>query len=409
MLTLLLKIKRNILSLLYALGAVVLVSAMMIWPQQTYEGARFGLNIWLTILVPSLFPFFIIAEILLNLGVVNFLGVLLEPVMRPLFNLPGTASFVIAMGFTSGFPMGAVMTKRLCEEKCCTLAEGERLVAFTNNSSPLFILVAVAVGMFNNPGLGLVLAVSHYTANIILGIILGFLSPGTRVQSTGRGNIMLKSIRALLHVQRTRKPWGQLLGDSIRNSINTMALIGGFVIIFAVIIKVLTVSMLIRYLTSILTLPLKLVGFDPSAGLALATGFFEMTLGLKESSLLASSIQEKAAVAGMLLGWSGLSIQAQVTSILSGSGIRPYLYYWGRIFQSLLGGVLAYFLAATPLLLSQVSVPAFSWEVGQSNLVFTAFHHFTGAVHMLVFIFSALFILSLIVMVWDLIRRLVFS
>ncbi|MBZ4655416.1 MAG: hypothetical protein JG781_2775, partial [Peptococcaceae bacterium] len=264
-------------------------------------------------------------------------------------------------------------------------------------------------GMFNNPGLGLVLAVSHYTANIILGIILGFLSPGTRVQSTGRGNIMLKSIRALLHVQRTRKPWGQLLGDSIRNSINTMALIGGFVIIFAVIIKVLTVSMLIRYLTSILTLPLKLVGFDPSAGLALATGFFEMTLGLKESSLLASSIQEKAAVAGMLLGWSGLSIQAQVTSILSGSGIRPYLYYWGRIFQSLLGGVLAYFLAATPLLLSQVSVPAFSWEVGQSNLVFTAFHHFTGAVHMLVFIFSALFILSLIVMVWDLIRRLVFS
>ncbi|MBZ4655439.1 MAG: sporulation integral rane protein YlbJ, partial [Peptococcaceae bacterium] len=167
MLTLLLKIKRNILSLLYALGAVVLVSAMMIWPQQTYEGARFGLNIWLTILVPSLFPFFIIAEILLNLGVVNFLGVLLEPVMRPLFNLPGTASFVIAMGFTSGFPMGAVMTKRLCEEKCCTLAEGERLVAFTNNSSPLFILVAVAVGMFNNPGLGLVLAVSHYTANII--------------------------------------------------------------------------------------------------------------------------------------------------------------------------------------------------------------------------------------------------
>lgn len=409
MLTFWLKIKRTILSLIYALGAIILISAMMIWPQQTYEGARFGLNIWLTILVPSLFPFFIIAEILLSLGVVNFLGVLLEPIMRPLFNLPGAASFVIAMGFTSGFPMGAVMTRRLCEAKCCTLAEGERLVAFTNNSSPLFILVAVAVAMFNYPGLGVVLAVSHYGANIVLGIILGMIAPRTPATSTGNGNIMVRSIRALLQMQKTRKPWGQLLGDSIRNSINTMALIGGFVIIFAVIIKVLTVSALIQYITLVLTLPLKVIGFDTSAALALATGFFEMTLGLKESSLLTTSIKEKAAVASMLLGWSGLSIQAQVTSILSGSGIRPYLYYWGRIFQGLLGGVMAYFLAGTPLLLSQVSVPAFSGEVGEGNFAVTTFHILAGGLHMLMLVLLCLFIFSLLVIVWDLIRRLVFS
>ena len=73
----------------------------------------FGLNIWWEVVFPSLLPFFIIAELLISIGVVKFIGVILEPLMRPLFRAPGIGGFVWAMGMASGFPAGAKLSARL--------------------------------------------------------------------------------------------------------------------------------------------------------------------------------------------------------------------------------------------------------------------------------------------------------
>ncbi|MGI6587636.1 MAG: sporulation integral membrane protein YlbJ [Peptococcia bacterium] len=360
------KKRRNKLFALFSTCAVLFViSAMLIWPQETYQGALYGLELWGTILVPSLLPFFIIAEIMLNLGIVNMLGVLLEPLMRPLFYLPGSASFVLAMGFTSGFPMGAVLTKRLHEEKACTRSEAERLIAFTNNASPLFLMVAVAVGMFQQASLGLLLLLSHYLANIILGIFLGIKA---RLKEQHRGkkqkrnqypgsSLLLQSIHALLKAQQKRKPWGQLLSDAIKSGINTICLIGGFVIIYAVLIKVLQVTSLLTFCQYPCSVFLQICGLDSSLDLSLATGFWEMTLGLKKISSTTASFPEKAIIASILLGWSGLSIQSQVTGVLSGSGINPRLYYQGRIIQGLLSGLLTYLLILNGNWLTPLSTP----------------------------------------------------
>jgi sporulation integral membrane protein YlbJ len=360
------KRKNNLFSLFSAGAALFIVSAMLIWPEETYQGALYGLELWATILVPSLLPFFIIAEIILNLGIVSMLGVLLEPLMRPLFNLPGSASFVLTMGFTSGFPMGAVLTKRLHEEKECTRAEAERLIAFTNNASPLFLMVAVAVGMFQQASLGLLLAISHYLANIILGIFLGIKSRYSREQQRwgdkkrnrypGSG-LLLQSIHALLQAQQKRKPWGQLLSEAIKSGINTICLIGGFVIIYAVLIKILQVTSLLTLCQYPCSVILQICGLDPRLDLSLATGFWEMTLGLKAVSSTSASLQEKAIIASILLGWSGLSIQSQVTGVLSNSGINPRLYYQSRILQGLLAGLLTYLLTLNSNWLTLLSTP----------------------------------------------------
>jgi len=341
-------------SLSYAILALILVSSMLIWPRETYDGARFGLEIWGSVLVPSLLPFFIVVDIIINLGIVKMLGVLLEPVMRPLFNLPGSASFAIVMGFTSGFPMGAVVTRRLHEERLCQIPEAERLVAFTNNSSPLFILVAVAVGVFSNPALGLVMMIAHYLANIFLGIILGLLAPRRKtVFPYTYSNIISASIRTLIEAQKDRKPLGKLFSDAIHSGIKTILLIGGFVIIYAVVIKILYASGLMNHIRNIFAFFLKLLNADISLSQAFSVGFFEITLGLKTLSQLNLSYVKQAVAASMLLGWSGLCIQSQVLSVLAGSGIKAHLYIWGRVVQSIISGILAFFLAQTTDLWSQ--------------------------------------------------------
>ena len=138
---------------------------MLLWKAKGLVGGRFSLS-------PALFCHS--RRILMGLGVVHFLGVLLEPLMRPVFKVPGVGSFALAMGLASGYPIGAKITSNLRRKKLCTQTEAERLLSFTCTANPSFMLGAVAVGMFHRPDLGLLIAATHYLSSVIIGILLRF-------------------------------------------------------------------------------------------------------------------------------------------------------------------------------------------------------------------------------------------
>lgn len=118
--------------------AVIITIFIIIFSEQAFDAALEGLKVWWEVVFPSLLPFFIIAEILMGLGVVHFIGALLEPLMRPLFKVPGVGAFAMAMGLASGYPIGAKITGNLRRKKLCSRIEAERLVSFTNTADPLF-------------------------------------------------------------------------------------------------------------------------------------------------------------------------------------------------------------------------------------------------------------------------------
>lgn len=404
------RLRKLIISLILSLSALFLISAMLIWPKDTYDSARYGLDLWATVLVPSMLPFFIMSEVLLNLGIVKILGVLLEPVMRPLFNLPGPTSFALAMGFTSGFPMGAILTRRLCEEGFCTSDESERLVAFTNNSSPLFILAAVGAGMFNDPALGLLLAVSHYLSNLLLGMILGLLSHRAINYVSPLQNTFKAGVANFLIQQKERKPLGTILGSAVKTGISNIFTIGGFVIFFAVLTKILSISGALSCIAMFFMYILNLCGFDVTINESLAIGFWEMTLGLKNLSLQNLSFQTKAVAGSIILGWSGLSIQAQVISFISGSGIKPRLYYCCRILQALLSAIIAYIFSLNTELWSGLIVfPAFSGlqPLGHAplNMQDKVISSFFFSLNGFIFIAAALFALLLFFSILRLLKK----
>src|SRR6056297_3346133 len=163
--------KRMITTAILALTITVLI---IVFSEDAFFAALEGLRVWWEVVFPSLLPFFIIAEVLMGLGVVHFLGALLEPLMRPLFKVPGVGAFAMAMGLASGYPIGAKITANLRQKNLCTKTEGERLLSFTNTADPLFMIGAVAVGMFHKPELGLIIAGAHYISSIGLGLLMRF-------------------------------------------------------------------------------------------------------------------------------------------------------------------------------------------------------------------------------------------
>lgn len=142
------------------LMGVLFILALIFFSETAVSAALKGIRLWLDIVFPSLFPFFVASEILNSTGIVRTAGILLEPVMRPLFKVPGSGSFALAMGVTSGYPVGAKITCSLLESGDITKPEAERLLAFTNNSGPLFIVGAVATGMYGIPSIGQFLDIS---------------------------------------------------------------------------------------------------------------------------------------------------------------------------------------------------------------------------------------------------------
>lgn len=337
--------RSHLLTYFMAFGTVFITIAMVIYPKEAFDSALLGLNLWWNVVFPALLPFFILSEILMGLGIVHFIGVLLEPLMRPLFNVPGVGAFALSMGLASGYPMDAVITCKLRQNQMCTEVEAERLLAFTNTADPLFMFGAVAVGMFGMPELGAAIALAHYLSSFIVGFIFRFhgRNRDTRLLSnkaTVKGNIFIRAFKALYKQKREdNRSLGQLLGDSVKSSMNTILLIGGFIILFSVFLKIIATTGLTSILDHTFAFVLNLLGFSPNLSSSLVTGLFEIDLGSMAASQADAPLIEKAAIASAIIAWSGLSVHGQVASIVIESGIRMAPYFVARFMHAVLAAV----------------------------------------------------------------------
>lgn len=321
--------------------AVSLIS----FPQESFEASIRGLNMWWEIVFPSLLPFFIVSEMLIGFGVVNFIGVLLEPLMRPLFRVPGVGGFVMAMGMASGFPAGAKLTARMRQEGQLTRIEAERLVSFTNSSNPLFMFGAVSVGFFQNPKLGAILALSHYLGNIFVGLIMRFYGGSEGTRGTDKRKIFnLRSAFSVLHQTRLKekRPIGKLLGDAVTSSIQTLLMIGGFIILFSVLNKLLYLLHITSFFAKIIGILLSSLSFPKSMSIPLISGLFEITLGSKMTSQIqAATLLQQVMITSFILGFSGFSVQAQVASILAQTDIRFKPFFFARTLHGITSSLFA--------------------------------------------------------------------
>ncbi|PLR79179.1 sporulation integral membrane protein YlbJ [Bacillus sp. V3-13] len=338
------KFKTVFLALSVTLMAVSLIS----FPQESVDASIRGLNMWWEIVFPSLLPFFIVSEMLIGFGVVKFIGVLLEPLMRPLFKVPGVGGFVWAMGMASGYPAGAKLTARLRQEGQLTRVEAERLVSFTNSSNPLFIFGAVSVGFFYHAQLGIILAMAHYLGNISVGMIMRFYGKDEEKTNEKSGQkFSIKTALSALHRTRMNdnRPIGKLLGDAVMSSIQTLLMIGGFIILFSVINKLLYHLQFTSFFAKIIEVILDILHLPVTLSIPFISGLFEITLGSQMTSQVQeATLMQQTIITSFILAFSGFSVQAQVASILAQTDIRFQPFFIARVIHGILASCFAFIL-----------------------------------------------------------------
>ncbi|WP_141431300.1 sporulation integral membrane protein YlbJ [Bacillus sp. 03113] len=361
-------------TIVLALSVTIMAGSLLSFPKESVQASTRGLHMWWEIVFPSLLPFFIFSELMIGFGVVRFIGVLLEPLMRPLFRVPGVGGFVWAMGMASGYPTGAKLTARLRQEGQLTKTEAERLVSFTNSSNPLFIFAVVSYSFFQNITLGIILAASHYLGNFTVGLIMRFYKHGEDqgIRKERGFNKMKSSMRtafSAMHETRIKdqRPLGKILGDAVTSSIQTLLMIGGFIILFSVINKLLYQMYITGLLASFLEITLGILHFPSELSTPLIAGLIEITLGSQMTSQLQNvPLMHQTIITSFILAFCGFSVQAQVASILSQTDINFKPFFFARIIHAFIASLYVfifwkpfyvYFYKSTP---SSLTIPATS-------------------------------------------------
>lgn len=279
-----------------------------------------GIDIWKQNIFPSLFPFFIIAHIMIEYGFIELFKEILKPLMH-LFRVNPNASFVVAMSLLSGSPSNAKYTKELYQKGLLSKKEAEKVLTFTFFSSPLFILGTLSITYLQNPKLGFLILTCHYLANFIIAFL--FRNYGTPSNQEGEHKIHLKEAMKKMWQVQKQKNIAVIVVKSIKEALDVMLLILGSV-------------------TFIFIITALLHDFLPTNGYLNATikGILEMTQGLQALSVLDLSSFHKGILSVMLLSFGGISIYIQIISILSDTDLNTLPFLMARLLHAAIAGCL---------------------------------------------------------------------
>lgn len=301
---------------------------IIIVPNVVISSAQDGLLLWFNKIIPSILPFLIGTNILIHLGFIDFLGTLLDPFMKRFFNISGCGAFALALGMLSGYPVGAKITASLRENNKLSQIEAQRLASFTNNSGPLFIIGAIGIGMFKNVYIGYLILFIHYISAITVGFIFRFYKKSGAIIINNNVSFKEALLKLKLARIKSNKTIGQILGESVKSSLETISMVGGFVILFSVISELFKISGVFEKLGKII-FPTNLQPF--SNGIFM--GIIEITNGIN----ILSSIDGVNAIIITcgLVSFSGLSILAQTSSMIFKSDIKMNIYFVSKVLHSI--------------------------------------------------------------------------
>lgn len=251
-------------------------------------------NIWLYNLVPSMLPFYVISDLLINYGLIDILAFLFKKIINKLFNVSENASFVIFFSMFTGFPSSAKYLKNLLDLNYISIEDANKIIRFTHFSNPLFIINVIGNTIIGNKKIGFLILLSHYLSNFIIGFLY-------RKEQTQK--ITTKRVK-------NTKSFGSILTTSFINSFDSLLIVLGSLITF----KILT-SIIFHYF-----------GFN-----FIISSLLEITQGLFALKNLTLNIELKALIAVAMISFGGFCIHTQVYSILSETKISYKNYFFSRI------------------------------------------------------------------------------
>ena len=290
---------------------ILFLISMIIFSDVVIKSVSFAVDICINNLFPSMLPFLILSSILSNYGFVELASHILSPIMRNIFHLNSNCAYVLILSLLSGSPANSKYIKELLDSNKITISDANQILLFSHFVNPIFIIGTIGTIFLSNKTYGFIILISHYLANFIIGIML-------RKKEIPRNNTCNNNFFNI-------KPKGFIttLKSAIKDTIDTL------LVVFGTITSTLVFSSIIN----------TYFNFNP-----ILNGILEVTSGLKYISIESTTMFTKIILSTFFISFGGLSIHAQVMSILDNKNIRYLPYLEARLLQGLISSIIVYFL-----------------------------------------------------------------
>ena len=292
--------KRKYQELLAVLIILFIYLGIFINPSLIIESGITSINIFKTKLFPSIFPFFVLASLLLELGLATKISKKLNPLFKRLFHVEGNSSFIILVSIISGFPSGSKYIVESLKTKSISKDTANYLLTFTHFANPLFVLVTCGL-ILNSISLAYKILIIQILSNLILGIIL---RPKEIVFSKITNNPQNKSFL-------------EALPKAINDAIKVLLFMLGSITFF-------------MFFSKLLTSTLSLNPFFKT----IITGILDMTSGIS----LVNTINTTNYIRGLLvltfITFGSFSVHLQVLNNIKEEDIEYKYFFLGRIIET---------------------------------------------------------------------------
>ena len=307
-----------------ALALAAAFAALLRFPQEVSAAVTEGLRLSVSVLIPSLFPFFICVNLTSALGLTGVLARVFAPVMRRVFHVSGAGCTAVLCGAAGGYPSGAQCVAALYREGQLSRAEAEYLLLFCNNAGPAFLFGAVGTVL----GIGMTGCLLLWGIHLLSALVIGLVNRPKEAPNA-----------VLPPVQRANASGAVV--EAVRSAGQAVLQITMFVAAFSVLARLLTMAA---------------AHILPDGVCTVLTGMLELSGGIAALANLPIALRWKLALASFFLGFGGLCVWMQTQAVLAPAGLSGCGMLLAKLAQGLLAALITFFLA--PLLPETVTASA---------------------------------------------------
>ena len=294
------------------------------------DAALVGVNLVIKTIIPTIFPFSVICNLLISYDGVGLYSKILGPLICKPLKLSKASSFPIVASFLSGYPLGC--------KYCCDLyslgyidkKEFYRLLNIASNCSPMFIMGSVGATMLGDVQLGLILLIANYLSPIIVGILT--IPRHTKSFNTNE-----------LDNTPINNNFGSALKLALDNGINTTLQVGAFVVIFSIIVSIIKNN---AYISIVFSNIEAFLGVPKSSIYGLFLGSIEFTNGCKLITTLPLTLPFKLSIISFICSFSGLSVIAQISSFICKYDISLLKYSFMKFIQGIFSFIITFIISS---------------------------------------------------------------
>lgn len=333
--------------------AILTAIAIIISPESSFEASLQGLKLWWTLVFPALLPFLMLSEMLTASGFVHGFGVLLEPLMKRSF-VCWCQRLDLGTRNHSRIPRWSWRVMQLHKQNSISDKEAARLAALTHFASPVTMLIVIGIAFLHSTSAGYFLLAIHWISGLLASYTDALLKgrsantkPVDKISADTKRSSLYSRVQLAATDARAKdgRSFGKLLGESVANAVQSLMVVGGYMIMFAVVINIIT--------TVLPALPAAL----PASLLEIHLGADAISKGLASIGTGPSSMLGIALLSAAL-GWSGLCAQLQVLTMLKQARVRFLPYATVRLMHGFYAFLLTLLLWKPLLAIRKAALPA---------------------------------------------------